>query len=36
MTVDMSEPAPLGQHNENAVIVDTTPNEYDKAIVGSV
>lgn len=36
MTVDMSEPAPLGQHNENAVIVGTTPNEYDKAIVGSV
>ena len=36
MTVDMSEPALLGQHNENAVIVGTTPNEYDKAIVGSV
>lgn len=36
MTVDMSEPAPLGQHNENAIIVGTTPNEYDKAIVGSV
>lgn len=36
MTVDMSEPAPLGQHNENVVIVGTTPNEYDKAIVGSV
>lgn len=36
MTVDMSEPAPLGQHNENAVIVGTTPNEYNKAIVGSV
>ena len=27
---------PLGQHNENAIIVGTTPNEYDKAIVGSV
>ena len=36
MTVDMSEPAPLGQHNENAIIVGTTPNDYDKAIVGSV
>lgn len=36
ITVDISEPAPLGQHNENAIIVGTTPNEYDKAIVGSV
>ena len=36
MTVDISEPAPLGQHNENAIIVGTTPNDYDKAIVGSV
>lgn len=36
ITVDVSKDVPLGQHNENAVIVGTTPNEYDKAIVGSV
>lgn len=36
MTVDISKDVPLGQHNENAIIVGTTPNEYDKAIVGSV
>ena len=32
----MSEDVSLGQHNENAVIVGTTPNNYDEAIVGSV
>lgn len=36
ITVDISKDVPLGQHNENAIIVGTTPNEYDKAIVGSV
>ena len=36
ITVDVSKDVPLGQHNENAIIVGTTPNEYDKAIVGSV
>ena len=36
MTVDVSKDVPLGQHNENAIIVGTTPNDYDKAIVGSV
>lgn len=36
ITVDISKDVPLGQHNENAIIVGTTPNDYDKAIVGSV
>lgn len=36
ITVDISKDVPLGQHNENVIIVGTTPNEYDKAIVGSV
>lgn len=36
ITVDISKDVPLGQHNENAIIVGTTPNEYDKAVVGSV
>lgn len=36
ITVDISKDVPLGQHNENAVIVGTTPNDYDKVIVGSV
>lgn len=36
ITVDISKDVPLGQHNENAVIVGTTPNNYDEAIVGSV
>lgn len=36
ITVDISKDVPLGQHNENAIIVGTTPNECDKAVVGSV
>jgi len=36
ITVDISKDVPLGQHNENAIIIGTTPNDYDKAIVGSV
>lgn len=36
ITVDISKDVPLGQHNENAIIVGTTPNDYDKAVVGSV
>ena len=36
ITVDISKDVPLGQRNENAIIVGTTPNEYDKAVVGSV
>lgn len=36
ITVDISKDVPLGQHNENAIIVGTTPNNYDKAVVGSV
>lgn len=36
ITVDISKDTPLGQHNENAIIVGTTPNDYDKAVVGSV